>query len=101
MQGIVGLIRPLDENFSVMTLTTLIQPLRDRLVEFFGILEIAPMLNPMSPTLLHDLNQLSEVIGTKETGVSEVVSRMYLNPKTRSLVSKLGTELEQGLRRHG
>jgi hypothetical protein len=100
LQGILGLIRPLDENFSLMTLTTVVQPLRDRLVEFFEILEIAPLLNPMSPFLLHDLNQLSVVVGTKKNGVSEVATKMFLNPKTQSLVSKLQTELEEGLRKH-
>jgi len=93
----------LDENFTPMTLTEVVQPLRDRMVEFYGI---APMLNPMSPFLLHDLTQLFEVLGMKETGVSripgfEVASKMFLNPKTRSFVSRLRTELEEGLRKHG
>jgi hypothetical protein len=100
LHGILGLIRPLDENSSLGTLTTIIQPLRERLAEFFGILQIAPMLNPMSPFLLHDLNELFEVVGTRETGVSEVASKMFLNPKTRSFTKKLRTELEEGLRKH-
>jgi len=103
LQGILGLIRQLDENFTPMTLTEVVQPLRDRMVEFYGI---APMLNPMSPFLLHDLTQLFEVLGMKETGVSrirgfEVASKMFRNPKTRSFVSRLRTELEEGLRKHG
>ena len=88
------------QKTATMTLTTDVQPLRDRLVEFFGILEFAPSRNPMSSYLLHDLSQLSEVVGTKETGVSEVASKMFLNPKTQSLISKLRTELEEGLRKH-
>ena len=100
LQGTLGLIRPLDENFSVMTLTTVVQPLRDRLVEFFGILATAPMANPMSPYLLHDLGELSEVLGTKETGVPEASSKMFLNRKTRAFITKLRTELEEGLRKH-
>jgi hypothetical protein len=96
----------LDENYTPMTLTEVVQPLRDRLVEFHGILKIAPMLNPMSPFLLHDLNQLFEVVRAKETGVSripgfEIASKMFLNPQTPSFVSKLRTELEEGLRKYG
>ena len=72
LQGILGLIRQFVENSTPMTLTEVVQPPRDRLVEFFGILEIAPRANPMSPYLLHDLDQLFEVVGTNETGVSEV-----------------------------
>jgi hypothetical protein len=106
LQGILGLIRQLDENYTPMTLTEVVQPLRDRLVEFHGILKIAPMLNPMSPFLLHDLNQLFEVVRAKETGVSripgfEIASKMFLNPQTPSFVSKLRTELEEGLRKYG
>lgn len=100
LQGILGLIRPLDENSSLGTLTTIIQPLRERLAEFFGILKIAPMINPMSPLLLHDLDELFEVVGTRETGMSEVASKMFLDPKTRSFTKKLRTELEEGLRKH-
>src|SRR6266581_3732293 len=100
LQGILGLILPFDENFSVVTLTAVVQPLRDRVVEFFGILATTPMANPMSPFLLHDLGELSEVLGTKETGVSEASSKMFLGSKTRSFITRLRSELEEGLRKH-
>jgi len=103
LQNVLGLIRPLDENFTPMTLTTIVQPLRDKVTEFYGI---EPSLSRISPMLSNGLSQLFKVMGMKEDGLSripgfEVASKMFITPKTRSFISKLRSDLEEGLREHG
>ncbi len=103
LQNILGLIRHLDENFTPMNLTNVVRPLRDQMTQFYGV---EPSLSRMSPDLSEDLRQLFGVLGMKENGWSrvpgfEVASKMFLTPQTRSFISKVRTDLDEGLREHG